>query len=102
MIAAFFYQTIDSGLFYEKILKRISLNKNIKFYKNTENLNIQNSIIFNSIPPKSNSELSLWQHFKGVEIKTEKNIFDDEIFNLVIKGKMFIFFILFLLQKIRH
>ena len=43
------YQTIDSGLFYEKILKRISLNKNIKFYKNTENLNIQNSIIFNSI-----------------------------------------------------
>ena len=39
------YQTIDSGLFYEKILKRISLNKNIKFYKNTENLNIQNSII---------------------------------------------------------
>ena len=77
------YQTIDSGLFYEKILKRISLNKNIKFYKNTENLNIQNSIIFNSIPPKSNSELNLWQHFKGVEIKTEKNIFDDEIFNLM-------------------
>ena len=77
------YQTIDSGLFYEKILKRIGLNKNIKFYKNTENLNIQNSIIFNSIPPKSNSELSLWQHFKGVEIKTEKNIFDDEIFNLM-------------------
>ena len=77
------YQTIDSGLFYEKILKQISLNKNIKFYKNTENLNIQNSIIFNSIPPKSNSELSLWQHFKGVEIKTEKNIFDDEIFNLM-------------------
>ena len=77
------YQTIDSGLFYEKILKRISLNKNIKFYKNTENLNIQNSIIFNSISPKSNSELNLWQHFKGVEIKTEKNIFDDEIFNLM-------------------
>ena len=77
------YQTIDSGLFYEKILKQISLNKNIKFYKNTENLNIQNSIIFNSIPPKSNSELNLWQHFKGVEIKTEKNIFDDEIFNLM-------------------
>ena len=77
------YQTIDSGLFYEKILKRISLNKNIKFYKNTENLNLQNSIIFNSIPPKSNSELNLWQHFKGVEIKTEKNIFDDEIFNLM-------------------
>ena len=77
------YQTIDSGLFYEKILKRISLNKNIKFYKNTDNLNLQNSIIFNSIPPKSNSELNLWQHFKGVEIKTEKNIFDDEIFNLM-------------------
>ena len=26
---------------------------------------------------------NLWQHFKGIEIETQKNIFDDEIFNLM-------------------
>jgi len=77
------YQTIDSGLFYKKVLNSISINKNIKFYKSTENLNLQGSIIFNSIPPKNDNESNLWQHFKGIEIKTEKNIFDDNIFNLM-------------------
>ena len=60
------YQTIDSGLFYKKVLKQIQQNKNIKFFKNTENLNLKSSIVFNSIPPKSNSESNLWQHFKGI------------------------------------
>ena len=25
----------------------------------------------------------LWQHFQGIEIETSKNIFDDEILNLM-------------------
>ena len=77
------YQTIDSKLFYNKILNKIKQNKNIEFFKNTDQLNLDNSIIFNSIPPKGNYDDKLWQHFKGVEIETSKNIFDDKIFNLM-------------------
>ena len=77
------YQTIDSGLFYKKILNQLKQNKNIEFFKNIDQLNSDNSIIFNSIPTKVNYESKLWQHFKGVEIETTENIFDDEIFNLM-------------------
>ena len=77
------YQTIDSGLFYQKILKQLKQNKNIEYFKNTNELKLENSIIFNSFPPKKNHENELWQHFKGLEIETSKNIFDDEIFNLM-------------------
>ena len=77
------YQTVDSGLFYNKILNRIKQNKNIEFFENTKQLNLENSFIFNSITIKDNYKENLWQHFKGIEIETEKNIFDDEIFNLM-------------------
>ena len=77
------YQTIDSGLFYQKILKQLKQNKNIEYFKNTNELKLENSIVFNSFPPKKNHENELWQHFKGLEIETSKNIFDDEIFNLM-------------------
>ena len=77
------YQTIDSGLFYNKILNQLNQNKNIEFFKNTDQLNLGNSIIFNSIPAKKKNEENLWQHFKGVEIETSENIFDNEIFNLM-------------------
>ena len=77
------YQTIDSGLFYQKILKQLKQNKNIEYFKNTNELKLENSIIFNSFPTKENHENELWQHFKGLEIETSKNIFDDEIFNLM-------------------
>jgi len=77
------YQTIDSGLFYNKILNQLNQNKNIEFFKNTDQLNLNNSIIFNSIPAKEKNEENLWQHFKGVEIETSENIFDNEIFNLM-------------------
>jgi len=77
------YQTVDSGLFYNKILNRIKQNKNIQFFQNTNQLNLENSFIFNSITIKDNYKENLWQHFKGIEIETEKNIFDDEIFNLM-------------------
>ena len=77
------YQTIDSGLFYQKILKQLKQNKNIEYFKNTNELKLENSIIFNSFPTKENHENELWQHFNGLEIVTSKNIFDDEIFNLM-------------------
>ena len=77
------YQTIDSGLFYKKILSQIKQNKNIQFFTNTDQLKLDNSFIFNSIPPKENYEKNIWQHFKGIEIETHKDIFDEEIFNLM-------------------
>ena len=77
------YQTIDSGLFYKKVLNELKQNQNIQFFKNTDQLNLDNSFIFNSIPSKENYQANLWQHFKGIEIETQKDIFDDEIFNLM-------------------
>ena len=77
------YQAVDSSLFYNKILNRIKQNKNIQFFQNTNQLNLENSFIFNSITIKDNYKENLWQHFKGIEIETEKNVFDDEIFNLM-------------------
>ena len=77
------YQTIDSGLFYKKVLNELKQNKNIQFFKNTDQLNLDNSFIFNSIPSKENYQANLWQHFKGIEIQTQKDIFDDKIFNLM-------------------
>ena len=77
------YQTIDSGLFYNKILSKLKLNKNIFFLKNVSEVNKSNSIIFNSVPQDNNQKGNLWQHFCGVEIETEKEFFDDGIFNLM-------------------
>ena len=77
------YQTIDSGLFYNKILNKIGQNNNIEFFKSIDQLNLDNSIIFNSIPAKEDYKGKLWQHFKGIEIETSKNTFDDKIFNLM-------------------
>ena len=77
------YQTIDSGLFYSKILSKLKLNKNIFFFKNINEINKTNSIIFNSIPKFDNQKKNLWQHFCGVEIETDREFFDDKIFNLM-------------------
>ena len=77
------YQAIDSSLFYKKVLNQLRQNKNIQFFKNTDQLNLNNSFIFNSIPSKGNYQSNLWQHFKGIEIETPSDIFDDEIFNLM-------------------
>ena len=77
------YQSIDSGLFYEKIKKKFKKNKNIFFFKNIEEINKQNSLVFNSVPNIKKNHLNLWQHFCGVEIKTDNDIFDKKIFNLM-------------------
>ena len=77
------YQSIDSGLFYKKINNKLKENKNISFFKNISEINTKNSFIFNSVPELKKNHLNLWQHFCGVEIKTKKNFFDEEIFNLM-------------------
>ena len=77
------YQSVDSGLFYKKINNRIKENKNISFFKDISEVNTKNSFIFNSVTEIKKNHLNLWQHFCGVEIKTENNFFDEEIFNLM-------------------
>ena len=77
------YQSIDSGKFYKKINSKLSTNSNISFFRNLNEVNSDNSIIFNSIFEKELDKSDLWQHFQGIEIETPKNIFDDEIINLM-------------------
>ena len=77
------YQSIDSGLFYKKINNKLKENKNISFYKNHEKINLENSLVFNSVPNLDNQNNGLWQHFCGVEIETKKEFFDEEIMNLM-------------------
>ena len=77
------YQSIDSGLFYEKINERLKKNNNINFYKNIKDLNIKDSFIFNSVSSFKNNQNNLWQHFYGVEVETEGNFFDHNIVRLM-------------------
>ena len=77
------YQTIDSGLFYEKIINSLNQNSNIYFFKNMNEINTHNSFMFNSVADVTDDEDNLWQHFSGFEIETNKEFFDEEIFNLM-------------------
>jgi len=77
------YQSIDSGKFYDKINSKLASNINIGFFKNINEINSKDSIIFNSVFGGEPDKSKLWQHFQGVEIETSKDIFDDEILNLM-------------------
>ena len=77
------YQSIDSGLFYKKIINKLNKNKNIKFFKSIKDLDIKNSFIFNSVPSLRNSNSNLWQHFYGVEIETNEDFFNDRTADLM-------------------
>jgi len=77
------YQTIDSEQFYKKIIKKLNKNKNITFVKSLNEINKSESIVFNSVNELVGEESNLWQHFCGVEVETEKDFFDDQIFNLM-------------------
>ena len=77
------YQTIDSEIFYQKIISKLKLNKNIYFFKNINEINQDNSIIFNSVNEAKSIDGNLWQHFYGLEIETPNDFFDDGIFNLM-------------------
>jgi lycopene beta-cyclase len=77
------YQSINSEKFYNKVNLKLSANKNIQFFKNIDELNTEESIIFNSVYEGSADKSKLWQHFQGIEIETDKDIFDDQIVNLM-------------------
>jgi lycopene beta-cyclase len=77
------YQSVDSGLYYKKINNKLNQNKNISFFKNLKEIDSNNSFIFNSVPYIEKDYDNLFQHFCGVEIETQKDFFDDEIFNLM-------------------
>ena len=77
------YESIDSGLFYNKINDRLGKNKNIKFFKNIKDLNTNNAFIFNSVPSLENAESNLWQHFHGIEIETSEEFFNDSTVDLM-------------------
>ena len=77
------YQSINSGLFYEKINNKLKKNKNIEFFKSINEINSENSFVFNSVPSLKTKNDKLWQHFCGAEIETNKDIFDDGIINLM-------------------
>ena len=80
---SFPYQSIDSGHYYKKINTLLSKNKNIQFFKNISEIDTNNSFVFNSVPESTPDKSKIWQHFQGVEIEVEKDIFDDEIINLM-------------------
>ncbi len=77
------YQSIDSSLFYQKIINTLKKNTNIHFFKNINEISTENSFVFNSVSDVSDSKNELWQHFSGIEIETNKDLFDDQIFNLM-------------------
>ena len=77
------YQSIDSGKFYNKVNTKLKFNKNINFFKSLDEIDSSNSVIFNSVNESITDKSKLWQHFQGIEIETKKNIFDEEIFNLM-------------------
>ena len=66
------YQSIDSGLFYEKIINKLKQNKNISFFKDIKEVKLENSFIFNSVPVLKVNEDSLWQHFLESKLKQKK------------------------------
>ena len=80
---SFPYQSINSEKFYKKINSKLNLNPNISFFKNINEINSENSLVFNSVFEGELDKSKLWQHFQGIEIETSKNIFDDEIVNLM-------------------
>ena len=80
---SFPYQSIDSGLFYNKINDRLGKNKNIKFFKNIKDLNTNNSFIFNSVPSLQDVGSNIWQHFHGIEIETNEEFFNESTVDLM-------------------
>ena len=77
------YQSIDSGKFYTKINSKLSKNPNISFFENINEINTEKTLVFNSVFDGELDKSNLWQHFQGIEIETSRDIFDDEIINLM-------------------
>ena len=71
------YQAIDSDLFYKKVFNTLKKNKKISFFKNTHDINLNKSFIFNSFTKNKkfkDDKKNYWQHFLGLEIETKKKL----------------------------
>jgi len=77
------YQTIDSGRFYEKVRCRLMKNPGVVFLNSATEINLENSLVFNSVPPLIDPQAKLFQHFKGLEIKTVKDVFEPNTVTLM-------------------
>lgn len=77
------YQTIDSGAFYQKIRSRLLSNPAVTFSDDFNQSDTQDALIFSSIPPSQTKNNGLWQHFKGIEIETATDCFNDQEFTLM-------------------
>ena len=80
---SFPYQSINSEKFYKKINSKLNLNPSVSYFKSLNEINSENSLIFNSVFEGKLNKSKLWQHFQGIEIETPNDIFDDEIVNLM-------------------
>ena len=69
--------------FTKKINSKLSNNSNISFFNNLNGINLRNALIFNSVFSKEPNKSRLWQHFQGIEIETENEVFDDKTVNLM-------------------
>ncbi|MAV63803.1 MAG: lycopene cyclase [Candidatus Marinimicrobia bacterium] len=76
------YQSINSNLFYEKILSSLKINPNIFFTEYSDKIDLKSGIVFNSIP-KKNKKSIFYQHFYGVEIEIENDYFEPKQFCLM-------------------
>ena len=69
-------------------------------------MNVNKSIFLNSLPYVKPKKEDLWQHFGGIEIETDKKVFDTEIMNLMDfdceQKTVFIFSIHCLILKKEH
>ena len=80
------YQTIDSKLYYNKILSEIKKNSNIYFHTSDDKVDLNEGIFFNSVYNKDRKQKKskiFWQHFYGMEIEINKNIFENNKFCLM-------------------
>ena len=83
------YQTVDSKLYYNKILTEIKKNSNIEFHTSDKLVNLNHGIFFNSAHKKNNTSTNknnsnfYWQHFYGLEFSIDQNIFNEDKFCLM-------------------
>ena len=76
------YVSIDSNLYYNKILSNLRNNPNISFFNSVNSLDLNHGIVFNSIPSSFDNDI-FYQHFHGIEIITKEDCFDPNQFSLM-------------------
>ena len=93
------YQSVDSGLFYQKVLTRLAANPRIEFIKDLASFDAGDAVVFNSVPVPQQEGKGPWQHFKGIEIHAPEGTFDvDEMmlmdFDCDQRGHVHFFYVL--------